>query len=185
MAGTFHQGLELIDPVLAKIEQYRDKIDQHHIMLFYYKIACLYFGCAQYKECIYYLNLIIDNKSMEIRQDLLCFSRILNLVAHYEAGIDYQIDRLIRSTYKFLLKMEDLHQVQRALISFIRSLTNIYPHEIKKSFVGLHATLSVYKNDPVERRSFLYLDILTWLQSNIEGRTIPEIIQQRVAQTTT
>ena len=77
--------------------------------------------------------------------------------------------------------MEDLHQVQRAMISFIRGLTEVYPHEIKKSFKELHATLSQYTNDPFERRSFLYLDILTWLQSNIEGRSIPIIIQERVA----
>lgn len=183
MAGTFEEGLTLVEPVLAGIAHYRDKIDEHHVMIFYYKIACLYFGCGQYKQCIHYLSLIIDNKSLGMREDLLCFSRILNLVAHYEAGIDYQIERLIRSTYKFLIKMEDLHQVQRAMISFIRSLTQVYPHEIKKSFSALHATLSQYKDDPFERRSFLYLDILTWLQSNIEGKSIPEIIQQRVAQT--
>ncbi len=181
MAGTFEEGLSLVEPVLAGIEHYREKIDEHHVMIFYYKIACLYFGCGQYKQCIHYLSLIIDNKSLGMREDLLCFSRILNLVAHYEAGIDYQIERLIRSTYKFLIKMEDLHQVQRAMISFIRSLTQVYPHEIKNSFKGLHKTLSQYKDDPFERRSFLYLDILTWLQSNIEGKTIPEIIQQRVA----
>lgn len=181
MAGTFEEGLNLIGPVLRGIDHYREKLDEHHVMIFYYKIACLYFGCAQYKRCIEYLALIIDNKSLEMREDLLCFSRILNLVAHYEAGIDYQIDRLIRTTYKFLIKMEDLHQVQRAMISFIRGLTEVYPHEIKKSFKELHATLSQYTNDPFERRSFLYLDILTWLQSNIEGRSIPIIIQERVA----
>lgn len=182
MAGTFEEGLSLVEPVLAGIDHYREKIDEHHVMIFYYKIACLYFGCGQYKQCIHYLSLIIDNKSLGMREDLLCFSRILNLVAHYEAGNDYQIERLIRSTYKFLIKMEDLHQVQRAMISFIRSLTQVYPHEIKNSFKGLHKTLSQYKDDPFERRSFLYLDILTWLQSNIEGKSIPEIIQQRVAQ---
>ena len=185
MAGTFHEGLRLVEPVLAGIEHYGEKIDEHHVMIFYYKIACLYFGCGQYKLCIQYLGLIIENKSLGMREDLLCFSRILNLVAHYEAGIDYQIERLILSTYKFLIKMEDLHQVQRAMISFIRSLTQVYPHEIKKSFKGLYDTLSQYKDDPFERRSFLYLDILTWLQSNIESKSIPEIIQQRVAQSTT
>lgn len=182
MAGTFDEGLSLVEPVLQGVQHYREKIDEHHVMIFYYKIACLYFGCAEYKKCIYYLSLIIENKSLGMREDLLCFSRILNLVAHYEAGIDYQIERLIRSTYKFLIKMEDLHEVQRAMISFIRSLTQVYPHEIKNSFKGLHKTLSQYKDDPFERRSFLYLDILTWLQSNIEGKSIPEIIQQRVAQ---
>ncbi len=182
MAGTFDEGLSLVEPVLQGVQHYREKIDEHHVMIFYYKIACLYFGCAEYKKCIYYLSLIIENKSLGMREDLLCFTRILNLVAHYEAGIDYQIERLIRSTYKFLIKMEDLHEVQRAMISFIRSLTQVYPHEIKNSFKGLHKTLSQYKDDPFERRSFLYLDILTWLQSNIEGKSIPEIIQQRVAQ---
>ena len=48
-----------------------------------------------------------------MREDLLCFSRILNLVAHYEAGLDYNLESLIKSTYKFLIKMEDLHMVQK------------------------------------------------------------------------
>ena len=33
-----------------------------------------------------------------MREDLLCFSRVLNLVAHYEAGLDYNLDILIKST---------------------------------------------------------------------------------------
>ena len=182
MSGTFEEGLSLIEPVLAGIDHYKQKIDEHHVMIFYYKIACLHFGCGQYKECIEYLGFIINDKSLGMREDLLCFSRILNLVAHYEAGIDYELDRLIRSTYKFLIKMEDLHQVQRAMISFIRSLTDVYPSEIKKAFKNLHSTLKQYENDPFERRSFLYLDILTWLQSNIEGKSIPELIKERVNQ---
>jgi len=173
--------LGLIKPVLKGIDRYQNTIDEHHVMVFYYKIACLYFGCRDYRQCMYYLNKIITNKSLEMREDLLCFSRILNLVAHYEAGEDYQLDRLIKSTYKFLIKMEDLHQVQREMIAFIRNLEHIYPQDLKKAFRDLHAKLKVYENDPYERRSFLYLDILSWLRSNIEGRTIPEIIKERLA----
>ena len=182
MTGTFHEGLGLVTPVLEGIKRYENTLDEHHIMVFYYKIACLYFGCGAYKDCIFYLNKIIVNKSLEMREDLSCFSRILNLVAHYEAGQDYQMDRLIKSTYKFLIKMEDLHQVQKEMIAFIRNLGAIYPQDIKKAFHQLYATLKVYEHDPYERRSFLYLDILSWLKSNIEGRSIPEIIQERLAQ---
>ena len=95
MTGTFHEGLGLVTPVLEGIKRYENTLDEHHIMVFYYKIACLYFGCGAYKDCIFYLNKIIANKSLEMREDLSCFSRILNLVAHYEAGQDYQMDRLI------------------------------------------------------------------------------------------
>lgn len=179
MEGSFREGEALIAEVLEGIKTYEHKIDEHHIMIFYYKIACLYFGMGDNRKCIYYLDKIISNKSLEMREDLLCFSRILNLVAHYEAGDDYHLERLIKSTYKFLIKMEDLYQVQREMIKFLRRLGEIYPHEIKNEFKKLHSKLKALESDPYERRSFLYLDILSWLESNIDGRSIPEIIQEK------
>lgn len=179
MKGSFAQGIQLIPEVLAGIEAHKATIDEHHIMVFYYKIACLYFGAGDNHGCIEYLQKIIDNKSLRMREDLMCFSRILNLVAHYEAGEDYHLDRLIKSTYKFLIKMEDLYEVQKEMIKFLRGLGDIYPHQINAEFRKLHATLKQYEDDPFERRSFLYLDILSWLESHFTGVSIPEIIRKR------
>ena len=153
-------------------------------MIFYYKIGCLYFGDADYKNCISFLGKIIANKSLEAREDLMCFARILNLIAHYEAGLDYHLERLIRSTYKFLIKMNDLHKVQIEIIKFLRNLPNISPLEIKTEFRRLYDTLKQYENHPYERRAFLYLDILSWLESKIEERPIAEVIQGKLENTT-
>ncbi|MDC8003150.1 hypothetical protein POV27_03755 [Aureisphaera galaxeae] len=177
MEGKFEEGLPLVKEVLEGIDEHRDTIDEHHIMILYYKIACLYFGAGRNKMCIEYLQKIICNKSLQMREDLLCFSRILNLVAHYEAGEDYHLERLIKSTYKFLIKMEDLYQVQKEMIRFLRGLGDIYPHQLKNEFQKLYDQLKQYEDDPYERRSFLYLDILSWLESHITGKSIPEIIQ--------
>ena len=32
-----------------------------------------------------------------MREDLLCFARVLNLVAHYEAGFDFHLDKILKS----------------------------------------------------------------------------------------
>ena len=114
-----------------------------------------------------------------MRQDLLCFSRILNLFAHYEAGYDYHIETLLKSTYKFLLKMNDLHEVQKEMIKFIKNLQYIYPQEIRQAFIELHSKLKIYENDVYEGRAFLYLDIISWLESNIENKPIGEIIKNK------
>tara|TARA_B100001769_G_C21842567_1_gene457107 strand:+ start:95 stop:484 length:390 start_codon:yes stop_codon:yes gene_type:complete len=114
-----------------------------------------------------------------MREDLLCFTRVLNLVAHYEAGFDYHLDFHIRETYKFLIKMNDMHEVQKAMIRFVKRLGDIYPQDLKKAFIDLHKELKNYENDPYERRSFLYLDILSWLESNIYHRPISEIIREK------
>ncbi len=179
MEGSFEEGTPIVKEILSGIEAHKGTIDEHHVMMFYYKIACLYFGAGQNKLCIQYLERIISNKTLEMREDLLCFSRILNLVAHYEAGEDYHLDRLIKSTYKFLIKMEDLYQVQKEMIKFLRGLGDIYPHQLKTEFEKLYKKLKEFEDDPYERRSFLYLDILSWLESHITGKSIPQIIREK------
>ena len=179
MEGTFKEGLPLIPETLEGLRKHKSRIDEHHVMVFYYKIASLYFGIGDYHKCIEFLEKIISNKSLQMREDLLCFSRILNLVAHYEAGLDYNLESLIKSTYKFLIKMEDLHMVQKEMIKFLKRLGDIYPQDIKAAFKGLHAKLKVFENDPYEKRAFLYLDVLSWLESNIENKSVESIIRRK------
>ena len=179
LEGKFTEGLGFVATLLKEIPKYESNIDAHHSMVFYYKIACMYFGAGKNEECIFYLEKIIDNKELKMREDLLCFSRVLNLVAHYDAGLDDNIDKLIVSTYQFLIKMNDLHQVQRKMIQFLKNLKNIYPQELHKAFVNLHDELLKYENHPYEKRAFLYLDILSWLESKIQHVPIEEIIRQK------
>ena len=177
--GSFEKGLELIPKMEKDLKDFSDKIDEHHTMIFYYKFACMHYGCGNNKESLTYLDKIISNKSLSMREDLLCFSRVLNVVAHYEAGYDYHIEKLLRDTYKYLLKINDLYEVQNEMIKFIKGLQDIYPHDIKNSFIKFHKTLKQYENDPYERRAFLYLDIISWLESRIENKSVSQVIKEK------
>ena len=115
-----------------------------------------------------------------MREDLLCYTRVLDLVAHYESGQDQHIDELIKSTYKFLLKMDNLYEVQKKMIKFLRNLTSLYPNELKNSFIKLHKELKEFEEHPYEKRAFLYLDIISWLESNIEGIPVEEVVKRKM-----
>jgi len=93
--------------------------------------------------------------------------------------MDYNLDVLIRSTYKFLIKMEDLYDVQKEFIKFLRGLGEIYPHEVRNEFIKLQKKLKEYENDPYQSRAFLYLDIISWLESKIQNRPISLVIQNK------
>ena len=108
-----------------------------------------------------------------------CFARVLNLIAHYECGLDYDLERQFVDTYKFLLKMENLQEVQKEFITSIRDLSDVYPHEIKNEFKKIHARLSRYEDHQYEKRAFLYLDILSWLESKIKNKPIAMIIKEK------
>ena len=179
LEGTFEKGLYLVNIVEYGINKHKDRIDQHHIMLLYYKIACLYFGNGDNKNCIVYLKRIISNKNLKMREDLMCFARVLSLVAHYEAGMDYHLEVQLKSTYKFLLKMNDLQAVQKEMIKFLRSLGDIYPNELKNEFLKLHSELKKYEDPPYEKRAFLYLDIISWLESHLYNKPVGQIIREK------
>jgi hypothetical protein len=184
MEGTFEKGLYLVRVVEYGINKHRSRLDQHHVMLFYYKIACLYFGIGDHKNCIKYLNKIIRNRNLKVREDLMCFARVLSLVAHYEAGMDYHLEVQLKSTYKFLIKMNELHGVQREMIKFLRKMGSIYPQDLKAAFRELYDQLKAYEDHPYEKRAFLYLDILSWLESHLEGRPVSEIIREKALELT-
>lgn len=177
--GSFQEGLPIVNVVLNSLKKYHDRIDEHHVMVFYYKIASLYFGAGENKKCIFFLEKIINNKSLEMREDLLCFARILNLVAHYEAGLDYNLETLIKSTFKFLIKMEDLYEVQKEFIKFLRSLGDMFPQDVKGEFVKLRDKLKEFENDPYQSRAFLYLDIISWLESKIDNKPVGLVIKEK------
>ncbi|TXN35493.1 hypothetical protein FVB32_13005 [Flagellimonas hymeniacidonis] len=179
LEGTFDRGLYLVNIIEYGIKKHRDRIDEHHIMLLYYKIACLYFGNDDNKNCIVYLKKIISNKNLKMREDLMCFARVLSLVAHYEAGMDYHLEVQLKSTYKFLLKMNDLHAVQKEMIKFLRSLGDIYPSDLRNEFQKLYNELKKYENHPYEKRAFLYLDILSWLESHLQNKPVGQIIREK------
>ena len=182
MTADYYDGDELLDTIHKKLNRYKDKIDEHHIMIFYYKMACLHFGNSKFDKCIFFLKKIIDNKHAHlIKEDVVCYARILNLAAHYEAGLDYRLEALIKATHLFLSKMNHLHEVQKALMDFLKSLPQISPLDIKNEFKKFHAVLSPYENHPFERRAFLYLDILSWLESNITDKPIAVIIADKIA----
>lgn len=184
LEGTFEKGIYLVKIIEYGINKQKDRIDEHHIMVLYYKIACLYFGNGDNKTCIQYLKKIINNKNLKMREDLMCFARVLSLVAHYEAGMDYHLEIQLKSTYKFLLKMNDLHAVQREMIKFLRNLGSIYPHELRDEFQKLYIQLKKYEHHPYEKRAFLYLDILSWLESHLENRPVAQIIREKAMSVT-
>lgn len=179
LQGTFTEGLKMIPELEKVLITNKYGWDDHRILVFYYRIACLYFGSGDNSLAITYLNKIINQKNPDYRGDIQCFARILNLIAHFEMGNAQLVEYQVKSVYRFLSKMEELHAVQSEIFRFIRRTPNISEKELKQEFLKLKHKLEVLARDPYERRSFMYLDIISWLESKIEGLPVQEVIRAK------
>lgn len=179
LEGSFSEGLELVPQLAASMAENRYNWDDHRIMVFYYRIACLYFGSGDNNAAIDYLNLIINQKNPDYRADIQCFARILNLIAHFELGNAQLVEYQVKSVYRFLSKKRDLQETHRAIFQFLRRIPRMREEETTKEFERLKDKLTVISQDPHQRRPFLYLDIISWLEAKIDGVAVQDIIRRK------
>ena len=181
LEGTFSKGLELVNYIEKKLEDYKLHLDRHRVLVFYYKIASLYFGSGDSSTAIDYLNKIINWK-VDLRTDLQCYARLLHLIAHYELGNYNLLEYLIKSVYRFMGKMKNLSVVEEEIFRFLKTSLSLSQAEIIPAFKELKAKLETHKGNPLETRSFMYLDIIGWLESKIQGVPVQDIRRARFLQ---
>jgi hypothetical protein len=178
MTGTFEEGLYLVPAIEERIKEYSLQLDSHRVLVFYYKIASLYFGSGDYDNCIIYLNKIINWK-LDLRNDLQCYARLLHLIAHYELGNFQLLEYLVKSVYRFMAKMENLSVVEEEMFKFIRKSFNLNRSQLHEEFKQLLERIKDLRGNRFEARAFSYLDILSWLESKVYRIPLQAVIRKK------
>ena len=178
MEGSFTKGLGLVPFIEEKLKEYELFLDRHRVLVFYYKIASLYFGSGNNEKSIDYLNKIINWK-VDLRTDLQCYARLLHLIAHYELGNYNLLEYLLKSVYRFMAKMDNLSIVEEKIFSFLKNSFRLSPKLLKPQFEHLLLQLQPLEKSGRESRAFMYLDIISWLESKIENKPVQTIIREK------
>ena len=180
MVGDFEIGVKMFAKIKPRLELFIPQLDKHSRLIMYYKIGCLYFGDGQFNEAIRWLYRIINTEEEDIREDVHSFARILNLISHFELGHMEVIPYYLRSTYRYLSKKDDLQQFQRYILGFIKQLDeNMTQDALTERFRKLRDDLLTLVDSPYEKRAFIYFDIISWLESRINGRSVGTVIKEK------
>jgi len=179
--ANYQEGVAQADAIAELLRQQPTTWDLNRRIVFHYKLACVYFGAADYDSTITHLNHITNTHTPGLKEDVQCFARILKLITHFDIGDDQLVSYDVRSVFRFLLKMKELQAVQLEILKFIRKIPSILPANINEEFETLRRKLIPLEQDMLQRRPFLYLDIISWLDSKTLGITMAEAIKRRRA----
>lgn len=174
---SFKEGIECVPDILKKIKKFRNHLDPHRILVFYYKISYQYFGNEDYTGMIDYVNAIINMEVGQLREDLQCYARLIQLIGHYELGNFELLDYLAPATYRFLEKMKELNEVQKATLSFLKQLIKNRNIGHRELFIEYRATLNQLSKDPYSQRALLYLDLIPWVESKIQNKSMQSVMR--------
>jgi hypothetical protein len=183
--GEFEISVNLIQEIDLKIISIREKLSKEQEILLFYNKAYSYFGIGDFKKALFFLIEVLNDNEQNLRQDIYSFSRLLNLIIHFELeNYDY-LEYVIKSTNRYLSKYEKDYKIEDLLIKNIRKLakaanqlaqTEIF--EVMKKDIG---ELLVDHNEQVLLE---YFNINAWINSKLNKSSFSQEVKNSLTKFT-
>jgi hypothetical protein len=180
--GRFKKSLDLVTEMEAGLEQFGEKINKEKQLLFTYNIAYAYFGNGEFKTALRYINDVLNDNEKMLRQDIYSFSRIFNLIIHFELNNHDFLEYDMKSAARYLNKHDKDYEVEKLFMKHIKQLSRVDEgKEQEKVFIEFNSKLSDLMKIDRENVILEYFDLLAWVQSKLNNDSFANTIQERVS----
>jgi len=178
--GEFEKGIPLIKEIEEGLKKFGEKLNKESEALFSFNIAYLYFGLGEYNNSLNWINKIINDKELTVREDIQCFARILNLLVHYELGNYDLIEYIMKSTRRYLSNKNKLNKFELITLNYIRKLINADIDDDKMYIYNeWKKELNAISDDILEIKAFEYFDFLSWLESKQGKKSFAQVVKEK------
>ncbi len=178
--GAFDKALELVAPVERGLAQHEDRLGAVRKAGFYYQLAYVYFGCGQYDKVLKWTHKLLNDVRIDESAEIVCFGRLLNLMAHIEQGRTDMLPYALRSTERYLETRQRSHRFEPIFLEMVHAIMKARNEKsIKAAFADLLEQLLPLENDPLEHVVFDHMDPIAWAESKITGQAFAELVRDR------
>lgn len=158
-----------IDHITYQLDTHKGKTDSNFEILIYSTIVKIYIYAGNYSNAAAYLNKLLNHPFLGIRQDIELYSKILNIIVHYELGNYELLEYLIKSTFRYLLKRKNLYRFEKIIISFFRRLPKMKDNKmLAENLELLRSELVTLNKDKYERNALLFFDFPEWITGKLK-----------------
>lgn len=173
LTRKYNDAQKLEKEIFENMKEFSLQIDSHRVKMFHYKFAWLKIAIGDFHSAIDHLNFILQPKKGHLRKDLICYAKVLNLIANFQLGNYVLVSNLIPSVKRTIEKQGE----QTAALSMILTLLNKKPtdNNFDVFMENLIVKLEKTKSHSTDKRIFNYFDFFLWAQSISEGGKMSEI----------
>jgi len=179
--GNFEQAQELEPAIEKELQVMGEKINKEKHLLFNYNLAYTFFGMGDYRKALKFINVVLNDNEKQLRQDIYSFSRIFNLIIHFELNNHDFIEYDIKSAARFLNKFEKDYEVESLFVAEMKNLAKMNSSaERRRIFEEFDAQLEDLLKIDRENVILEYFDLRAWIKSKLNGTTFSEAIKEQL-----
>ncbi|MES2799415.1 MAG: hypothetical protein V4638_05315 [Bacteroidota bacterium] len=178
--GDFQKAVELVPFIESSWDEYEEKIAKDQVALFTFNKAVTFFGFGDFKRALFYTNRILNN-SEGVRKDIDSFSRILNLIIHYELdNLDF-LSYNLKSTSRYFSKNSYQQEIENLSLNYLRKLSKADSQIDKlRIFQDMKSELDEVLKNPFEQSILEYFNIAAWVESKLQRFSLGDAIKYKL-----
>ncbi len=165
---------------IQQLNDYLDKHDQEMSKSIYvrhhYLVAISYFGANKFKECGKSLAVLLNDKSLRFRSDLIKRSRILQFLVYFELEKYDLLAYNVRSVKRFMERTGKLNAIEQSLFRLVNHLLDHFADklQVEKDLEAIekHRAKTMCTPD--------YTEISDWVKSKLIRQTYAEFIRSQL-----
>ena len=165
-ARDFEKSNFLIPKIETFIESNKKNIPSEYLLLYWFQFANIYFLQKKHNLALKWTNIIIENRYNGIRKDLERYTRLLNLMVHFDLGNIIVLRYGIESCRRFFKKTSAIQPFENSLLKFFAKISNAPIADYPVLFQQLKNEL-FHTDQPLVNDDILdYLDFKWWIEQH-------------------
>lgn len=176
-SADLRRGRSLIKKINEKLPRYGNEVPPQLKIALMSNIASFLFMDGQYEEALKVNSKLLDEAGFAFKSDVYLFSRILNLLIHYELKNFDLLEYLIENTYKFFRDKNAVKKMEHILFSFFKKIIRTAQDEHKELFDELHFNLKKLELDDNTYNLLAMFDFISWAQSHASGVPMHQLVK--------
>jgi len=182
--GDFISAMSCSEKAEEKMESLVHSIGRSSELAYLYYTAYAYFGAGEYRRALRYINYIMNNNYLELREDMQCFTRILNLMVHYELGNVFVLESGVLHAKRFLKQKGYFFAYEKCLLVFFKKAAMLKldtRKEEAKALLSLKNGLKAVPHNKYTNNFDEYFHFMWWIESKLAHKPFAEMVQEGVA----
>jgi hypothetical protein len=141
--------------------------------LFYFILGCSFLRAKSYNTAIHYINLLLNLPDAESVQDLYRFTRIIQLVIHFELGNFRLIESLSQSTQRLLKNEKKLFGIEVVMLELFVTIAHKNGEDKDNELLNTaYKKMKEQLKDPFEQRTLAYFNFVDWFEEKLHKKDI-------------
>ncbi|WP_107039364.1 hypothetical protein [Brumimicrobium mesophilum] len=178
--GNFEKATLLADGIKEGMAKYESEITPFRKAYLAFNMSIAFFGNEDFNQSLKWINLILNNKELDQKEDIVSFAHLVNLLIHFELKNDTLLPYAIKSTKRFLTKRQRTFKFETIFLKQLTKISNAQSnYEIEDLLQNVDEEIAALKNDPFESVAFEYFDFHVWLISKLKNKSF-QLVKREV-----